>query len=175
MQTDEKPKRRRLVVRESSRSWMASAAVAVLSENAFVIAGTLFPDSFGVRITLSTAGYVGLALVGALLLGVAWFVSLQRSHALAGPVYAITREIAKLGEGDVGFRINLRPGDGFHQEALRINAAADQLREQIHQIKVLAVALEQATSMVEVERISTELSRRLSALNTMPERHRERE
>jgi methyl-accepting chemotaxis protein len=157
------------------REAMASAAVAVLSVNAFVIAGTLFPDSFGVRITLSTAGYVGLALVGALLLGVAWFVSLQRSHALAGPVYAITREIAKLGEGDVGFRINLRPGDGFHQEALRINAAADQLREQIHQIKVLAVALEQATSMVEVERISTELSRRLSALNTMPERHRERE
>lgn len=177
MQTDEKPKRRRQVVNPGIqyREALTSAAVAVLSVNVFVIVGTLFPDSLGIRIMLSTAGYIGLALVGVLLLGVAWFVSLRRSHALAGPVYAITREIAKLGEGDVGFRINLRPGDGFHQEALRINAAADQLRGLIHEIKILAVELEQASSMVEVERISAELSRRLSALNTMPERHRDRE
>lgn len=177
METEQKPKRRRLVVNPGIqyREALTSAAVAVLSVNAFVIVGTLFPESSGVRITLSTAGYIGLGLMGLLLLGVAWFISLQRSHALAGPVYAITREIAKLGEGDVGFRINLRPGDGFHQEALRINAAADQLREQIHEVKVLVVELEQASSMAEVARISAELSRRLSALNTMPERHRDRE
>ena len=52
---------------------------------------------------------------------------------------------------------------------------ADQLREQIHELKILVVELEQAATMEEVERISAELSRRLSALNTMPERHRERE
>lgn len=177
MQTEQKPKRRRLVVSPGIqyREARASAAVAVLSVNAFVIVGTLFPESSGVRVTLSTAGYIGVGLMGMALLGVAWFVSLQLSHTLAGPVYAITREIAKLGQGDVGFRITLRPGDGFQQEALLINAAAGQLREQIHELKILVVELEQASSMAEVERISAELSRRLSALNTMPERHQDRE
>jgi methyl-accepting chemotaxis protein len=170
MDTEQQAKRSTLVINPGVqyREALVSASVSVLSVNLIVIVGTLFPGSSGVRIAFSPMGYVGVAVVGVLLLGGAWYFSLRRSHALAGPVYAITREIAKLGEGDVAFRIDLRPGDGFQQEAILINAAAEQLREQIHQVKTLVAELEHATTMEEVDRLRSRLSGLLAALNTLP-------
>ena len=174
MDADQQVKRHTLVINPGIqyREALVSASVAVLSVNLIVIVGTLFPGSSGVRIALSPVGYIGVAIVGVLLLAGAWYFSLRRSHALAGPVYAITREVAKLAEGDVAFRIDLRPGDGFQEEATRINAAGDQLRGQIHRVKVLVQELEHAITMDDVERLRSQLSGLLASLNTIPAQRR---
>jgi methyl-accepting chemotaxis protein len=118
------------------------AALAVLSLNGFLIARLLFPgdDPLG----MSTGQLTGLAIIELLFVAAVWYGCLKASHRIAGPVYVFTREVGRLGKGDLNARIVLREKDNFRPEAEQINASITALRARIAALKGLAAELQQA-------------------------------
>ena len=72
-----------------------------------------------------------------------WYASLKASHRIAGPVYVFSREFAKLGDGDLTARINLRDKDMFKPEAEQINRSLAALSTRIVAAKGLCEQLQQ--------------------------------
>jgi methyl-accepting chemotaxis protein len=137
------------------------AALAVLLLNGFLIARLLFPGDY--PLGLNSGQITGLAILELLLLAGVWYACLQASHRIAGPVYVFSREIQRLGQGDLGARIVLREKDNFRPEAERMNQSIDALRERIATLKALSEELQQARQGggdvgPVAEKLSTELS-----------------
>lgn len=118
------------------------AALAVLLVNGFIIIRMLLPGEHPLYLPTSMA--VGLALVEFILIAAIWFGSLRASHRIAGPVYVFTREIARLGDGDLGARIALRDRDMFQPEAEQMNKSLTALRIRIEKIKALSDQMQAA-------------------------------
>lgn len=116
------------------------AALAVLLVNGFIILRMLAPGEYPLYLPTSMAA--GLALVEFLLIAAIWYGCLRASHRIAGPVYVFTREIARLGEGDLNARIALRDKDMFQPEAEQMNKSLTALRSRIEQIKSLSDQLQ---------------------------------
>ena len=63
------------------------------------------------------------------------YVSLILSHKIAGPAYALARDLKRLADGDLTVEIRLRKGD-FHLEAAdALNFTAEVLRTRMKAIK----------------------------------------
>jgi methyl-accepting chemotaxis protein len=120
------------------------AALAVLLVNGFLIVRMVLPGEQPLH--LSTATAIGLALVEFLLIAAIWYGSLKSSHRIAGPVYVFTREISRLGVGDLNARIALRDKDMFQPEAEQMNKSLAALRSRIDRIKALSNQLQAAQS-----------------------------
>ena len=118
------------------------AALAVLLVNGFIIARLLFPGEQA--LALSSPMAMGLAAVEFILVASIWYGSLKASHRIAGPVYVFSREITKLGTGDLTASIALRDKDMFQPEAAQMNAGIAALNMRISAIKDLATTLRQA-------------------------------
>jgi nitrogen fixation/metabolism regulation signal transduction histidine kinase len=137
------------------------AALAVLLVNGFLIVRMLFPT--GELLELSTAMVLSIAAVEFLLIVGIWYGSLRASHRIAGPVYVFAREVARLGEGDLCARIELRDSDMFLPEAEQMNNSITALRTRVEALKELCAQLQQAQSSgsdpgVLVEKLAAELS-----------------
>ena len=99
-------------------------------------------------------GYVML-LLGAqvgLLYGV-WKASLSITNRLAGPVYAIKREVNRLGRGDLTARILLRDKDRFTAEATEMNNSLDALQGRVVRLKEIVGQMQSADIAPEDARI----------------------
>lgn len=73
--------------------------------------------------------------------GIAYF-SFILSHRIAGPTYALARDLKKLADGDLTVEIRLRKGD-FHMEAAdALNFTAGILRTKMKAIKLELAQLE---------------------------------
>lgn len=141
---------------------MMVAALTVLMLNGFLIARLLFPGDS--PLGMSTGQLTGLAVLELLLLAGVWYACLQASHRIAGPVYVFSREIERLGKGDLGARISLREKDNFRPEAERMNHSLTELRERIATLKTLSEELQQAQqSGGDVRPIADKLSAELAA------------
>jgi methyl-accepting chemotaxis protein len=106
---------------------------------------------------------IGIAAVEFILIAAIWYGSLKASHRIAGPVYVFAREIARLGEGDLNARIELRDQDMFQPEAEQMNRSIAALRTRIAAVKGLSEQLQKAHSSVAdpgpiVEKLAAELS-----------------
>lgn len=90
-------------------------------------------------------GYILLLLGGqlGLLYGV-WKASLGITNRLAGPVYAIKREINRIGRGDLTARIVLRDKDRFLAEAAEMNSSIQTLQERVAAMKKIVGDLQAA-------------------------------
>jgi methyl-accepting chemotaxis protein len=117
-------------------------AVAVLLVNAFIIVRMLFPGDQPLDLTTPTA--LGVAAAELLLIGAIWYGCLKASHRIAGPVFVIEREVAKLGAGDLNASIMLRDKDMFRAEAQTMNESFDALRARVVTIKAICDQLETA-------------------------------
>lgn len=112
---------------------LMAAACAVLLVNGFLMAQMLLPGEMPLRIPTPVAlviGAVELALIIAI-----WYGSLRASHRIAGPVHVFTRELSKLGQGDLTCDIALRDSDMFKIEGEAINASVAALRQRIESAK----------------------------------------
>ena len=142
------------------------AAMAVLFLNGFLIMRILFPAEQ--PLDLSTPTIVGIAAVELLLIACVWYWSIKASHRVAGPMYVITREIDKLGGGDMTARVNIREKDMFQSEAERMNVSIAALQEKVMTVKALAEKLEQAqASGGNTGDIVSEIVRELSEFTTV--------
>lgn len=141
------------------------AAGAVLLVNGFLIAQILFPGDTPLRLPTHIALAIGA--VELLLILAIWYGSLRASHRIAGPVHVFTRELAKLGQGDLTCAIALRDTDMFRIEGDAINGSIAALREKLTHIKALAAQIHQAeTGGGDISGHITELREALNALKT---------
>lgn len=137
------------------------AASAVLLVNGFLIVQMLLPSEMPLRIPTPVAlviGAVELALIIAI-----WYGSLRASHRIAGPVHVFTRELSKLGQGDLTCDIALRDSDMFKIEGETINASVATLRHRVEHAKNLAAEIRTIQSRGEdaaqlVEQLCSELA-----------------
>jgi methyl-accepting chemotaxis protein len=148
---------------------VVTVAVVILAINFFVIAGSLYPLETGIAINFSTRQYAYLGLLEILLIGFGWRRSLVASHKLAGPVYAITREVKKLADGDLTGRVNLRPGDAFQEETSQINAGIENLRVQIDVFKTMVAELQEQTDTPSLIQGIQKLNKQMGNLVTVKE------
>ena len=141
------------------------AAMAVLLTNGFIIVSLLFPGEQA--LTLTRTMTLGLASVELILLGAIWYASLVASHHIAGPVYVFTREVTKLGTGDMTASIRLRDKDMFLPEAAQMNAGIAALHDRISVIKALSSQLQQAQATGEdASSIVQQLTEQISNFTT---------
>ena len=144
---------------------LLTAALTVLLINAFLILRMLFPGEHPLAMTTSMVS--GLAALELILVAGIWYGSLKASHRIAGPVYVFSREIAKLGVGDLTGNIILREKDMFQSEAAEINTSIAALCTKISVVKELAEQLLQAQSTgSEINNLTEQLSAELSAFTT---------
>jgi methyl-accepting chemotaxis protein len=90
------------------------------------------------------------------------------TNKIAGPIFVIKREIAKLGAGDLSARIRLRDKDMFIADAQEMNASLEALRARIARVKEIAGEMQAqdpdvsdgrnlvATLQAELDQITTE-------------------
>lgn len=141
------------------------AALTVLLVNGFIIIRLLFPGEQA--LALSTSMAAGLAAIEFILVAGIWYGSLKASHRIAGPVYVFSREISKLGAGDLTAQITLREKDMFQPEADCMNASIEALRARISGVKKLAQQLQAAqTANEDIGSIVGKLDNALATFNT---------
>jgi len=143
-----------------------TVAVMLLTINMVIIVGSLFPSTTGISVKFSTAQILYLGLFEGLILLVAWRKSLKDSHKMVGPVYAFSRELAKLAGGDLTAKVILRPGDAFHETAKQINLGLDSLKSRITTVKSIARALSETKDNSELTSLTQQLNSELDGLIT---------
>jgi len=119
-------------------------ALTVLAVNLFVIIRMLYPSDN--PLVLDMASTLGLAAIELILIAGVWYGSLRASHKIAGPIYVFSREVAKLGDGDLTAHISLRRKDMFKDAAAEMNDSFAALRSRIVTLKELTAKLEAAHS-----------------------------
>ena len=153
--------RHRLQFREA----VTSASVTILCINMLILWGTLFPQLFSISIH-SSSGYIVIGIIETVVLLVVIYLSIKRAHSIAGPVYAISRDLARLADGDLLVQVKLRKGDEFAEEAALINAATLSLKNRAQHLKQLFAAMQKAEDAQELQRLSVEIEVALAALRT---------
>ncbi|MEP5566895.1 MAG: hypothetical protein ABJN62_03590 [Halioglobus sp.] len=142
-----------------------AAALAVILLNLFILFAALYPSEHTLELRPSMT--LTLAAIEIMLLSLIWYGGLLVSHRIAGPIYVITREVSKLGEGDLTSRISLRDKDMFHDEAAQINAGLAALNQRLDEARTLCEDMERVRgdSAAEIE-IATQLSEKILTLTT---------
>jgi methyl-accepting chemotaxis protein len=87
--------------------------------------------------------------------GIAYF-SLILSHKVAGPAYALTRDLKRLAGGDLTVEIRLRDGDFNMEAAEALNFTAEMLRTRMKAIKLELAKLEARQNIDEDTRQTVE-------------------
>ena len=116
------------------------AALAVLLVNVFLIARMVLPGAAALHLPASYA--IAIGLVEFLLVAGIWYASLRATHRIAGPVFVMTREMQRLGKGDLNAAVHLRDTDMFQAEAAQMNASITDLRQRINALQATARELQ---------------------------------
>ncbi len=138
-------------------------ALTVLGTNLFLILRLIFPGDAPFVLNSKTAAGLGVAEL--VLIAGAWYGSLRMTHRVAGPMFVIAREIARLGRGDLTAHITLREKDMFREEACSMNDSFAALRERVAAIQEIAARLS-VTGNSEAEGTLAELRAALAELHT---------
>jgi methyl-accepting chemotaxis protein len=138
--------------------------VAVLAVNLVVIFRLLFPGEN--PLVFDSVSAVGLAAIEISMVVGVWYVSLRTSHKIVGPLYVISREVAKLGRGDFSANIVLRRKDMFQELAAEMNSSFAQLRQKMESLNDIARQLETSDGQGEnVQGLLKKLQKEISNLN----------
>ena len=139
---------------QQRRFVMGAVLTGIILINLTVICATIFdPQLIDVIDTRHIVFLAGIETVT--VLSIAYF-SLILSHKIAGPAYALARDLKKLAEGDLTVEIHLRKGD-FHLEAAdALNITANILRDKMKSIKLELAKLETQRNIDEETRKTVE-------------------
>lgn len=146
---------------QQRRFIMGAVLVTIILINMLVIFAVLVNPA--VLDSIQTAQIMSLAAIEAVtVFGIAYF-SLILSHKIAGPAYALARDLKKLADGDLTVVIRLRKGDFYLEAADALNFTADVLRIKMKAIKQELAKLEARQNIDDetrqtVERLSHDLA-----------------
>lgn len=135
---------------------------AIIAFNVIIVAASLVSGLYG-GVRWPTSVYLVIAGGEVLVLVVAWFLAIRFSHRVAGPVYAIGRELDKLSGGDLRIAIHLRPRDEFHDTVERINRGVAHIHDEVAGIKALVAKLGANPSPEQLEELKRCLDRLITA------------
>ena len=126
---------------QQRRLIMGSLLVAVILINSLAIFTVLLNPPFLEFIEFNqTLALAGLEVVIVAIVG---YFSLILSHKIAGPAYALVRDLKRVADGDLTVRTHLRKGD-FHMEiADAFNLTTESLYTRIKRIKMSLASLQQ--------------------------------
>ncbi len=144
---------------------LLAVALTVLLVNIALIIQILVPS--GKPLVLTSQMAMGLGALEFFLVVGAWYGSIGATHRIAGPVFVFSRELAKLGRGDLTVHIGLRKSDMFQEAAEDINASIGALRTRIAEVKRISALLEAAQlAHADTGGLVEALQRELATLNT---------
>ncbi|MEJ2574939.1 MAG: hypothetical protein P8164_15360 [Gammaproteobacteria bacterium] len=152
---------------QQRRFIMGAVLVAIILINMLVVFAVLVnPVVLG---SIQTAQIMSLAAIEAVtVFGIAYF-SLILSHKIAGPAYALARDLKKLADGDLTVVIRLRKGDFYLEAADALNFTADVLRTKMKALKQELAKLEAQRNIDDETRQTVErLSHDLAYFKTEP-------
>ncbi|RCX23903.1 methyl-accepting chemotaxis protein [Thioalbus denitrificans] len=120
---------------------LLTVSIAIILVNALTVIGILL---YGPHIKGGIAWYhtAILAAIEVILLLTVFYFSARESHRLAGPMFAISRRLERLGSGDLYSRLKLRQGDHFHEIAETLNDNVGMLRQRVETIEALVATLD---------------------------------
>ena len=139
---------------QQRRFIMGAVLSAIILINLLVICTVIFNplmlDAFEINHIMFLAGVEILTVLG---IG---YASLILSHKIAGPAYALARDLKRMADGDLTVEIQLRKGD-FHLEAAdALNFTANVLRTRMTAIKSELAKLETRRDIDEDTRLTVE-------------------
>lgn len=149
-------RRRTLVINaiQQRRFIMGAVLIAIILINSLaiftVVLNPTLLDAFEISHATALAGVeiIIVAMIG--------YFSLILSHRIAGPAYALSRDLKKIADGDLTVQIQLRKGD-FHMEtAEALNLTAGILLNKISSIKSALADLEARQDIDEATRQALE-------------------
>ena len=114
----------------------------------------------------------GLMLAGieAIVIWLSFYLSISHSHKVAGPVYALERELRRMGKGDLTQHLQFREGDQFFSSAEAFNGTRRSLCDQIRTIQDMADQLANAKiDNTEAQQLITQLRKQLGFFKTRNE------
>jgi len=140
---------------QQRRFIMGAVLSAIILINLVVIFSLIFKPMFLDAIEIRHIMFLaGLEIITVMGIG---YVSLILSHKIAGPAYAIARDLKRLADGDLTVEIRLRKGD-FHLEAAdALNFTAGVLRTKMKAIKDELAKLEARRDINEETRHAVEI------------------
>ena len=158
---------------QQRRFVMGAVLTGIILINLTVICAAIFdPRLIDVIDTRHIVFLAGIETIT--VLSIAYF-SLILSHKIAGPAYALARDLKKLADGDLTVEIHLRKGD-FHLEAAdALNFTTTLLRKKMKAIKLELAKLETQRNIDEETRKMVEqLLHDVAYFKTEPEYDTER-
>lgn len=105
--------------------------------------------------------YIGLAVALFEVIGffMVYRFNLRASHRIAGPLFRLQRNLESMETGDIGFTMEVRQGDQFHELSNQMNATVGTLRDRIERIQKLVSSLQhQPGNQQLLNEIASELS-----------------
>ena len=141
------------------RAAFTTVLIAIIVINGVIVASALLPEAIAQLFQQVHFIYYLIGVVEVVLIYLFWRYTINSTHRVAGPVYAIDRELRKLRDGDLTFNITFRPRDQFQDSAVSINGSIEHLREEIRQIKRMASELESEPTREKAERLNEALAR----------------
>lgn len=99
--------------------------------------------------------------------------NLHASHRIAGPLFSLQRNLKSIETGDLGFTMEVRQDDQFHELSDQMNKTVGSLRERLERAQVLASTLQQQPGNSQVaNELASELSLFKIAGTPPPEENR---
>ena len=149
-------RRKTLVVNavQQRRFIMGAVLTAIILINLSVILAVIFkPMLLGTIEMRHIMFLAGIEVITVLGIG---YVSLVLSHRIAGPAYALARDLKRMADGDLTVEIHLRKGDFNMEAAEALNFTAEVLRTKMKAIKLELAKLETRRNIDEATRQSVE-------------------
>ena len=89
--------------------------------------------------------YIGLTVAGFEVIGffIVYRYNLRASHRIAGPLFNLQRNLKCIETGNIGFTMEIRQDDQFHELSDQMNKTVSSLRERMERLQVLASTLQQ--------------------------------
>lgn len=126
---------------QQRRLVMAMLLGAILLVNSLLVLVMVFKPA--VMAFVAFGDLAALAGIEILVVACIGYFSLLLSHRIAGPAYALVRDLTRLGKGDLTVRTQLRKGD-FHREvADTFNLTVETLGSRIKMVQASLTILEQ--------------------------------
>lgn len=110
--------------------------------NVLVIIGFVLLDT--VPNLIQHKEYVGLAIALFEVIGffMVYRFNLRASHRIAGPLFSLQRNLKSVEAGDIGFTMEVRQGDQFHELSNQMNATVGSLRDRMERVQELVSSLQ---------------------------------
>ena len=126
-----------------------AVSITVLAMNLLLIAGVLAPQLAKFQLVITQQGAFVIAGVRLLLFSGVWYSATRLSHRVAGPVYAFTIAMEKVGQGDLTAHLALREKDQFKEFADTFNKAISATNDKLEWVQA---KLEEAWACSDAEK-----------------------